>query len=87
MRADSGIDGFAALLGKAGLELGAEEMADALWLARHISSGVRKQVIEEESTEEDAVEPTIREEYLDSELEDDDADEAQLPLGVTGLAL
>lgn len=82
MRRDEGIDGFAALLGKAGLELGAEEVADALWLARHINPGVRKQVVKEEDLEDHDVEPTIREEYLDSELEDEGDDEAELPLSL-----
>ncbi|MEM9264682.1 MAG: serine/threonine-protein kinase [Cyanobacteria bacterium P01_F01_bin.13] len=81
MRADGGIDGFAALLGKAGLELGAEEMADVLWLAGHICSEGREQVVKEEDIETKPAAPTVREEYLDSEPEDDE-DDAQLSLSL-----
>ena len=81
MRTDGSIYGLAALLGKAGLVLGAEEMADALWLAGYISPGVKEQVVEEEDIETKPAAPKVREEYLDSEPEDDE-DDAQLPLSL-----
>ncbi|WP_228016175.1 LuxR C-terminal-related transcriptional regulator, partial [Leptolyngbya ectocarpi] len=57
-------------------------MADALWLAGHISPEGREQVVEEEDAKEEAAELAVREDYFDNEFEDDDDDEAQLPLSL-----
>jgi len=71
------IEGFAALLKRAGVDFGAEDVADALWLAGHMGEMV-------ETTTEAASQPTkgtgsrVREEVIENE--DDEAETLPLSL-------
>ncbi len=74
------IDGFATLLKQAGVDFGAEDIADALWLAGHMGdlSGVRRGEQEQPTTSAQS-KAGIREELADSDQTNDDR-RAQLSL-------
>ena len=75
-----GIDEFASLLRKVGLDLGAEDMVDALWLAAHMGEVLEPRESEAAATQE-TTSPSIkvREEVVEDEDETEDEGE-QLPL-------
>ena len=79
-RHPQGIDEFASLLRKVGLDLGAEDMVDALWLAAQMGEVLEPREAESATTKEaPSSSIKLREEVVEDEDETEDEGE-QLPL-------
>ena len=70
-----GIDGFSTLLRKGDVAFAAEDIADALWLAEFMGDAVDASAQPESQESEDKSKPTVREEYADNDLDEEDSDE------------
>jgi formylglycine-generating enzyme required for sulfatase activity len=75
------VEGLATLLKRAGVDFGAEDIADALWLARHMGdlpgSGRQRG---DDSQNTGSTPTNVREEYVENDENEDDENLAQLSL-------
>ncbi|NEZ54308.1 S8/S53 family peptidase [Adonisia turfae] len=78
-----GVDGFTTLLRQAGVDFGAEDLADALWLAQFVDGPGEDEALQADDSNKDQKSPTVREEYLEPEEDLDEDNQAQLSLPST----
>ncbi|WP_008319450.1 formylglycine-generating enzyme family protein [Leptolyngbya sp. PCC 6406] len=74
------IDGLATLLKQAGVDFGAEDVADALWLAAHMGDLAGAGQNQERDSGNRGTQLNIREEFIDAADNDDEARRAQVSL-------